>query len=226
MAHLIADFPLQTDKVFVIKRRYSWGVVLHASVAGALGLLFAGRYLKHPGILIGLLLLWLTHIFIDKVKLVLNRKLRKERVDLFLIDQGLHIGLIWLFVRFVNVQERLPIHLAGISYFYNSDVFVKLLSGYIVATYGVMLLIYSIKSTMGLNVQVPQFKQKLIEFLERGAIVTLVILGGLFYLLIPVFLIPRIVLSLGKNRRYWRLDMGLSVIFSLLVGVVANQLIT
>ena len=226
LAHLIADFPLQTDKVFVMKRAHSWGVVLHASVAGVLGLIFAGRYLTYPEVVVGLLLLWLTHIFIDKVKLVLNQRLGRERVDLFLLDQALHIGLIWLFVQLVNVQGRLPIRLAGISHLYNSDNFVKLLSGYIVATYGVMLLIYSIKSTLGLNAELPQFRQRLLEFLERGAIVTLVMVGGLFCLLIPVLLVPRMALFLRKEWSLWSLDMVLSVIFSLLVGVTLSQLVT
>ncbi len=226
MAHVIADLPLQTDKIFIIKRRYSWGVVVHASLAGALGLLFAGRYLKYPDVLVGLLLLWITHIFIDKAKLLLNRRLQKERVDLFLIDQALHIGLIWLFVRVVNIQERLPISAAGLSYFYNNDTFVKLLSGYIVATYGVMLFMYSVRSTLGLTAELPRFKQRLIEFFERGAIVTLALLGGLFYLLIPVLLIPRTVLCLRENRKYGKLDIVLSAGFSFFIGVVLNQLVT
>lgn len=226
MAHLIADFPFQTDKIFVIKRRYGWGVVLHASVAGVLGLLFAGRYLKYPEVLIGLLLLWLAHIFIDKAKLVLNQKLQKERIDLFFVDQGLHIGLIWLLVQIVSTKERLPINVAGLSALYNNDTFIKLLSGYIVSTYGIMLLIYSIRSTLRLKAELPQFKQKLIEFAERGSIVTLVILGKPFYLLIPISLVPRILLSLKKSPRYGKLDIVLSVIFSLLVGAALRQLIT
>lgn len=226
MAHLIADFPLQTDRVFVIKRKHPWGVVVHASVAGLLGFLFAGRYLTYPDVIIGLLFLWITHIIIDKAKLVANQKLQKERVDLFLADQALHVALIWLVALIASPKGRLPINIAGLGYLYNSDTFIKFLSGYIVATYGIMLLIYSIKSTLGLRAELPGLKQRLIEFAERGSVVTLAIFGGMFYLLIPIFLVPRTVLSLRENPKYGRLDIVLSVIFSLLIGAALNQIKT
>ncbi len=226
LAHLIGDFVLQTDKVFVIKQRYSWGVLVHASIAGVLSLLFAGRYLGYPEVFVGLVLLWISHFLIDKAKLLLNRKLQKERVDLFLVDQGLHIGLIWLLVQIVSEKGSLPINVVGFSYLYNNDVFIKLLCGYITVTYGVMVFIYSVKSTLGVRVELPPIKQRLIGFLQRGAIVTSVMLGGLFYLLIPVILVLSALLFLGKNWRYGKLDFALSVILSLLIGVLLSQFIT
>ena len=225
MAHLIADFPLQTDKIFVMKLKYPWGVAVHASVAGALGFLLAGRYLRYPEVLIGLLVLWMAHILIDKGKLMLNRRLEKERIDLFLADQAFHIGLIWLFVHIVDLRQRLLIDVRGLSSVYNSDVAVKLLCGYIVATYGVMLFVYSIKSTLGLRPDLPRLKQRLVEFLERGSVVTLTILGGLFWLLIPLCLAPRAVLSFGRSGRYRRLEFVLSAAFSLLIGILLKELV-
>jgi len=224
LAHLIADFPLQTDRIFVIKMKHPWGVVVHASVAGGLGFLFAGRYLRYPDVVVGLLLLWIAHIIIDKAKLMVNRKLEKERVDLFLADQAVHVLLIWLVAQIAAPKGDLPIRVAGLSRLYNSDLFVKFLSGYIVATYGIMLLIYSIRSTIGLKAELPTLKQKLIEFAERGSIVTMAVLGGVFYALVPVFLLPRIVLSLRENPKYRKLDVALSAIFSLLIGAVLTQL--
>ena len=118
-----------------------------------------------------------------------------------------------------------PNTMTGLSSLYNSDVAVKFLSGYIVATYGVMLFIYSIKSTLGLTPDLPRLRQRLVEFLERGSVVTLAVLGGPFYLLIPLCLAPRAVLSFRRSTPYGKLDIALSATLALLIGILLKELV-
>ncbi len=44
LAHVIADFPLQTDAVFAIKKEKRWGVFLHGTIFGLVAILLARRW--------------------------------------------------------------------------------------------------------------------------------------------------------------------------------------
>ncbi len=220
LAHFIADFPLQTDKIFALKSKYSWGVIVHGSIAGILGFVFAARYLKYPDIVGYLFLLWATHIIIDRVKLILNKRMGKENVYLFLSDQVIHLFLIFSVCQTPNAKIPLPLNIPIIGKLCNSDLFVQYLIGYIIVTYVVMILIFSLKSTFKKPASIPGVKKKLFEFTERGLITTFVILGGIFYWLILICAVPRFVLSFKKEPTFEFYDVVLSLVLTLPVGFI------
>lgn len=220
LAHFIADFPLQTGKIFTLKTKYLWGVIVHGSIAGVLGFVFAARYLRYPDIVVYLFLLWAAHIIIDRVKLILNKRMGYENVGLFLLDQAIHLFLIFSVCQTQHAKLPLPLNIPIIGKLYNSDLFVQYLIGYIIVTYVVMILIFSLKSTFKKPASIPDVTKRLFEFTERGLIATFIILGGIFYWLILIWAVPRFVLSFKKNPRFEFYDLVLSLILTLPVGFI------
>jgi hypothetical protein len=88
LAHLIADFPLQTDLIFRLKRQSQWGVALHASIHGMVTFLLTGfRWdLIHVW-----LVLTFAHYLIDTAKLKYNPP---QQAAGFLIDQLAHVSVV------------------------------------------------------------------------------------------------------------------------------------
>ena len=77
-AHILADFPLQPDKLVELKKSF-WGKCLHGAIHGCVAYVICGQwtYWVLP-IVVGI-----GHILIDLIK--------KENWRLFILDQCLHI---------------------------------------------------------------------------------------------------------------------------------------
>lgn len=85
LAHLIADFPLQTNWVFKIKTQSSWGIAVHVGIH----LLVTAVLIKEP-ITYWLMLasLGVVHFIIDWVKLRLPAR---QQTPGFILDQIAHL---------------------------------------------------------------------------------------------------------------------------------------
>jgi len=95
LAHLIADFPLQTDFVYRLKIKNSLGIALHAAIHVVVTmLLLEGGWRNWH------LLLWLglLHFLCDWAKV---RYRGTNQAGMFLVDQSAHVlmllGLAWCF---------------------------------------------------------------------------------------------------------------------------------
>ncbi|TES93135.1 MAG: DUF3307 domain-containing protein [Candidatus Cloacimonadota bacterium] len=217
--HFIGDFPLQTNTIFMIKVKYRWGVILHSSIASILIFIFAVPYLPHYPILWLYLFLNLGfHILVDKVKLLITPKVKKLGFLFFLLDQILHIGACWLISSSV---PSLPSYGDSLALYGNTNLMI-FISVYIAVTFGVLYFIISIKSTFNLPVTFPDWKMKIIEFVERAAITTFTVLGSFYFLLIPLALFPRGFLSFLKKKKYQvsPFDILLALLFSLIAGFI------
>ncbi|HHT44875.1 MAG TPA: DUF3307 domain-containing protein [Fastidiosipila sp.] len=111
--HLLADFHLQTEAMAEHKAASFSGVLIHARVL-ALVALFGAILLAAFGtpIMLSVLLmavLFLFHFLLDTLKYYLGTVFSGARADasLFVLDQGLHIFLIWLFADVVLTQMDL-----------------------------------------------------------------------------------------------------------------------
>lgn len=93
LGHLIADFPLQTDWVFRLKKRHIAGVALHAVIhVGATAMLIQHPLHNWPI----LASLGLAHFVTDWLKL---RFAGGPQAPGYVIDQGVHLGVILLVAR-------------------------------------------------------------------------------------------------------------------------------
>jgi hypothetical protein len=92
LGHLVADFPLQTDHIFRLKKRSSLGVLLHVGIhVGIMAVLLQNPLAQWRELLI----LGVSHFLIDWVKV--HSKTRQEWLG-FLLDQAAHVSVLVLMV--------------------------------------------------------------------------------------------------------------------------------
>jgi hypothetical protein len=215
LAHCIADFPLQSDAVFAVKKRFKWGVVLHGTLFLLTTLLLTGPYLRFAAMWAGIIFLWLFHVAVDKAKLMLVGGGRRDHLGYFLLDQVLHIGaiaLVFFFLtRHLQVASATEISPAIISQ-------LKLGVAYILSIWASPLLSYYVRGLF--RPQQGSFKTlggglwRTLGYVERGALTAVVIHGGRLLILAPLVFLPRIILPAAERWRgafLWDLVLGSSM---------------
>lgn len=96
LAHLLADFTLQSSKLIQWKRRTWVGIFVHVLIFYGLSLLFLFPYLnslQNWGILTALAG---SHFILDQSKITLQKYTRKFQQEFFIIDQVIHFLLLLL----------------------------------------------------------------------------------------------------------------------------------
>jgi hypothetical protein len=221
LAHVIADFPLQTDAVFSIKKNTGWGVFLHGAIFTLTALLAAMNDLAVPMVWVGLISLGLFHVAVDKGKLVLAGGGRRDNLGYFLLDQALHVGAIGLMSFFVsrlpNIarQEQDPAAIARL----------QIGIAYIVAIWVSPLLSYYLRSAFHhpsgdrYHTRQPAL-WRILGYMERGGLVALLAQDGRLLALAPLLFLPRIVLSThGGSEGYSRWDFVLGSTVAIIMGL-------
>ena len=99
LGHLIADFPLQTNWVFALKVKSSWGIALHVAIHVFITAILLGG---SSSSLLLLLLLGLLHFACDWYKL--NSSCRSQ-VCSFLLDQAAHVAVLVLLAILFPISE-------------------------------------------------------------------------------------------------------------------------
>ncbi len=104
LAHLIGDFPLQTPWVYRWKVRAVWGLFLHAALHVLMGVLLVqggGQYWRLW------LILGILHFTVDWYKLRLTFRPAWKG---FLLDQGVHLGILALLAQLQpDLHSLLPL---------------------------------------------------------------------------------------------------------------------
>lgn len=229
LAHLLADFPLQFTQLFRLKVSSRWGTAFHGGIFTLLALILAYPYLTHNSMWVFVLLLGISHILIDETKLSLTRKFRIDNLWLFLLDQGLHIGLIGLLA--ATSPGRLvlnwplynfPSFLTQVYDDPQSKVIIYSIA-YLIATFGGTFLIYYLKRTFftkQLGKVIISRPEKYFDMLERFLIVSLVIFPGHFYFLILVVLITRGITCIRQKQLGAWIDFLSSNILAITIGLI------
>jgi len=113
LAHLIADFPLQTNRIFAMKLKSNKGIAFHVFIHLIVTAVLIRDPLSHLPLL---LILGVSHFTIDWLKL---RYPTQRQVPGFFVDQALHLtSLIFLTIIFADVQPVLSGLLLYIALFY------------------------------------------------------------------------------------------------------------
>lgn len=105
LAHLLTDFVLQPDWMHKNKGKKAI-LALHGSVFLILCLAFFNRSLN-TGLIVGLVVVAVTHVVVDFIKIKIQAKERGWGGTLFLLDQGLHLIAIAVFVLVFDKYEVL-----------------------------------------------------------------------------------------------------------------------
>jgi len=150
LAHIIADFPLQTNQIFKVKTNTEWGVLIHTLIVLLFSILFAFPYLENLKVLIILLIIFLSHTVIDKLKMEYSKKTKNQSMRILLLDQALHIAIIAV-LTFNFTESYLlssPFNSAFLKYLidiYNNDIFIISLIGYITSVFFIPILLMYIR---------------------------------------------------------------------------------
>lgn len=232
LAHLLTDFPFQTDYIFKL-RKNRWGNLIHAGIfilsAAILTLPFSGKVFSC------VVFLGIAHFIIDQWKII---KAKDDNIWLFLVDQIIHFSCIiiaaaFLETEFVRVVPTLSLppfafslsYLKGlIVYAYFQDKFILYLIGYLVSTFTGAVLIYEIERTLFPKIRKEAILDKgIISLSERALITTLIVIGQ--YLWIPLVLLAKSTILFATQRKVDRfyqfltLSLVLSASISILVGL-------
>jgi len=150
LAHIIADFPLQTNQIFKVKTNTEWGVLIHTLIVLIFSIFFAFPYLEDPKVIIILLVIFLSHTVIDKLKMEYSKKTKNQSIRILLLDQALHVAIIAL-LAFNFTESYLlssPFNSAFLNYLidiYNSDIFIIGLIGYTASVFFIPILLMYIR---------------------------------------------------------------------------------
>ena len=90
IAHLFADFPLQTNTLARLKEKHWFGVLLHVMVHMAVMALLLDKSNRYWALLLGI---GVVHFVIDVIKLLYPGA---KGIAYFLLDQALHVTTLWL----------------------------------------------------------------------------------------------------------------------------------
>lgn len=149
LAHLVADFPLQTNQIFKVKTNTEWGVLIHTLIVLIFSILFTFPYLEDPKVIIILLVIFLSHTVIDKLKMEYSKKTKNQSIRILLLDQVLHIAIIAV-LTFNFTESYLlssPFNSVFLNYLidvYNNDIFIISLIGYIASVFFIPILLMHI----------------------------------------------------------------------------------
>ena len=83
LAHIIADFPLQTNQIFKIKTNTEWGVLIHTLIVLIFSILFAFPYLEDIKVIIVIVVIFLSHTVIDKLKMEYSKKTKNQSIEYY-----------------------------------------------------------------------------------------------------------------------------------------------
>jgi Protein of unknown function (DUF3307) len=241
LAHLLADFPLQTDAVVLGKRSRKLPYLEHGAI--------------HWAVLIALLfffsntLLWSTaaqmliagyvvfHLAVDVSKnWLVERKIVRDSTGLFLLDQAFHVAavvaLTWFFTRFhwsdvnaaVGWSDALQLHVLMVAVVYAAVIFG---GGYLVRYL-----------TRSLTLQLSEAKEESTEelrnaglyigWLERFLVLTAVLVQSpaMIGLILTGKSIARLPELKGSRfAEYFLIGTLLSISFALLGGIVLLRLL-
>lgn len=103
LSHLITEFGFHFEKLWEWEKRSSWGIILHSSVFGVLGVILFFPFLNRGLMWWYIIFLSVMHFFIDFFKISLLKEGKDADAVMFL-DQISH--LFWMvFVSFFGAKE-------------------------------------------------------------------------------------------------------------------------
>jgi hypothetical protein len=216
LAHLIADFPLQTDWVYKQKVRGIGGVVLHCGIVSLLNVLLLAPYLAMTTAWEAIVFIFIVHVGLDQSKIKITQRRRSwDNIGYFFLDQGFHyLSILMAVVLFDLNALPSPAPVPSWLAFYNDDRWVWGAIVVVASAFGGKVALYYIQRTLQRR-ELP-FVATPAENLIRGGMAFLVILPGYSYLFaLPMALMYRFRGPGGPpdGATFW-----FNVLFPLLLG--------
>ncbi len=204
LAHLIADFPLQSAQIYRLKKRYLAGQIPHALIYLGTMALAGFPLARYSSFWCFILALAAFHLIVDYLKVALLDRLG-SRNDLwtFLLDQAMHVAAIATV--FMTPLPWMPGLRGSILQRLDSAGAITESIFFLVATFGGVYLLDSAKRTL---LRSPQGAVSLDGFskyygvVERGVLFALMAGGHLYFALVPAVLLVRLPVANRCAKRF------------------------
>jgi hypothetical protein len=228
LAHFIADFPLQSDKVYALKAKNKWGLLPHIFISVITNVLVGFPFLRFENFWFTIIFLAFTHYSLDWLKIILTKNYLSDSMFTFLLDQALHIFFIWftcfhIFHIPVTAIENSIIQ----QYFFNRQLILSLI-GLVFSIFAGGVLIHYIRRTVyhlktkhsAEQVLFPDVNNRRIGYIERFFSTFGTIFGGWLLLLVPIAFIPRIIVQVKfESREFLIINFVAGLIISVGAGL-------
>lgn len=219
LAHVIGDFPLQTDAIFRLKTKYSWGVLPHVLICTAMNILALMPYLSSKYAWFAIAFLGIAHTVLDRTKISLSDKIAKDNFMQFLIDQLLHVLSITITALWLS-------HVIDISQFQvsglpaNRELVIQLTALIFAAFGGVPIIFYArkyvaAKSNSAAGAVYPTFLKRIPGFFERFLSTLSIIWGGWWLPLAVCVFLPRLFVN-------WKDEEKAHLIANVIIGFATS----
>ena len=206
MAHVIGDFPLQTDTIYRLKKLSFLGVIPHVLICTAANIIILFPYWSSKYVWWAILLLGLIHALLDKTKLFISSRMAGDTLTNFMVDQLLHILTIWLVSYWLLHGAQLQSIIAA-EQVYNRYAVISTIALLYAGYGGIPVLYYlnrfwasRLKKSESAQLEYPSLPKRLPGILERLVATSGIIIGGWFLLLLILAFIPRSVFYLAKGH--------------------------
>lgn len=244
LAHILGDFPFQTNTIVALKKKHFWGGIVHVLVHVFWAILLLLPVALHMWLPI--LLVCFLHLPLDRSKIWLGIKKRKDNLILFFVDQCVHLSAVLLAIVVSRPWQWFappPAITPGpftlgfssidewIRFFYFEDSFILTVILYLVATYVAAIIIMYLQRAFlreeeWLKLGSPR---QLAQLIERGCLLTFLLYDHPLLLAIWAgargiyFLFQR--LAMTRQVAFLNLyDFLLNIFFSSLVFLMAQFL--
>jgi len=200
LAHIIGDFPLQTDSIYQLKLKSRWGVIPHVSICTLSNIILLKPYWASQYTWVAIISLGIIHAFLDRAKIFFSGGSAGENLLHFFADQIMHvtsIGLTAFWLQHTIDPALFPVN----GFWANQELFISL-SALIFASFGGTPIIYHAQkfwlrkhSPKHSDFQYPNFFQRLPGLFERFFATLLIIVGGWIAPLSIILFLPRLLIS-------------------------------
>ena len=226
LAHLLADFPLQTYAIFSQKKSSKWGVMPHIIVYAATNISIFLPFLKNIYFLVGIFFLIVIHGLIDRVKLILTRPARKDTTLAFFLDQAIHV-IILVFV-YQWLKNHFPDNELTKWWLYQNPQYIAIFCGLIISVFSGTIIIHYVVLDVerfryknpSLTIPFPKGIDKYSGYLERFIATSTFLLGGGFVIASFLIFLPRAMVDWKhKEKRIIFIETLLGCGISITVGL-------
>lgn len=231
LAHYIADFPLQTSKVYFLKISGLKGGIVHSIIVAVTAAVFLAPVF--PKIWPYLVLHGVIHLLEDEIRVIIGRRFNIDNLWLFLLDQALHVFVAWGIVAMAKpwqyftppVYTEKPITSSLLelwNYYYYSDAAIIKVMLFIAATYGASILFMYIETYWMPRERCYQIGEprQMLAIVERGILFLLLLKAQM--VIVCSWIIARLFVWLLYRKRvkiYERRQILAVIVFNWLVVI-------
>ncbi len=214
-AHMLADYTLQTNWL-IVRKGQSWdGLALHGLMVFVMSIIVLPQYF--PVVFVPILIMSVVHTFQDWVKIFTGPRIKIHPFIPYMLDQVLHYAAIVILQVLIGSQLQPPPDRADIFVMATGAVCISVTRFYDVTWWANWL------------DMIPYMNRwQIWGYVERLAMVALAAVGLFF--VAPLCVLPRLWYSWRIGSPIWQqprgtLEMGVGVVFSIILGLVLRSLL-